>query len=72
MMSPRLKRCEDQQLGRSHHESDEATPLNVVSIAPPRPLRERGLDKTLSETFPCSDPLSSIPDPVLRWETILS
>ena len=25
--------------------------------------REFGLDKTLSETFPCSDPLSSIPNP---------
>ena len=24
---------------------------------------ERGLDNTLSETFPCSDPLSSIPNP---------
>lgn len=25
--------------------------------------RELGLDRTLAETFPCSDPLSSIPDP---------
>ena len=25
--------------------------------------REFGLDTTLSETFPCSDPLSSIPNP---------
>jgi len=25
--------------------------------------RENGLDNTLSETFPCSDPLSSIPNP---------
>ena len=25
--------------------------------------RECGLDNTLSETFPCSDPLSSIPNP---------
>ena len=25
--------------------------------------REFGLDETLSETFPCSDPLSSIPNP---------
>jgi len=25
--------------------------------------RSHGLDNTLSETFPCSDPLSSIPDP---------
>jgi len=26
--------------------------------------RESALDRTLAETFPCSDPLSSIPDPV--------
>lgn len=25
--------------------------------------REYALDSTLAETFPCSDPLSSIPDP---------
>ncbi len=25
--------------------------------------REDGLDNTLAETFPCSDPLSSIPNP---------
>lgn len=25
--------------------------------------REFGLDSTLAETFPCSDPLSSIPNP---------
>jgi hypothetical protein len=34
---------------------------NVISIE--RAWRERGLDDTLAETFPCSDPLSSIPDP---------
>ena len=28
--------------------------------------RERGLDKTLADSFPCSDPLSSIPNPTLR------
>jgi hypothetical protein len=27
--------------------------------------REDGLDNTLSETFPCSDPLSSIPNPAV-------
>lgn len=25
--------------------------------------KDRGLDQTLSDTFPCSDALSSIPDP---------
>jgi hypothetical protein len=29
-----------------------------------RDSKECGLDRTLSETFPCSDPLSSIPNPV--------
>ena len=70
-MSPRLNRYED-GLERTPHESNEATPVGVVSIASPRPMRERGLDKTLSDTFPCSDPLSSIPDPVLRPEKIVS
>ena len=27
-------------------------------------LRERGLDETLAESFPSSDPLSTIPDPI--------
>lgn len=31
---------------------------------PSREAHERALDETLSETFPASDPLSSIPDPV--------
>jgi len=39
---------------------------NVIHIDTPRTLREVGLDKTLSDTFPCSDALSSIPDPVLK------
>lgn len=30
--------------------------------------REYGLDSTLAETFPCSDPLSSIPDPHSDWD----
>jgi hypothetical protein len=34
---------------------------NVIPIE--RAWREIGLDETLAETFPCSDPLSSIPDP---------
>jgi hypothetical protein len=38
-------------------------------------VRERGLDETLMQTFPCSDALSSIPDPSVecrrssRWKT---
>ena len=30
--------------------------------------RELGLDSTLEGTFPCSDPLSSIPNPPLQRE----
>ena len=28
--------------------------------------KEQNLDRTLSETFPCSDPLSSLPNPAAR------
>jgi hypothetical protein len=44
----------------------------VQQLTPPDPeereeesenRREYGLDNTLAETFPCSDPLSSIPNP---------
>ncbi len=34
--------------------------------------RDRGLDQTLSDTFPCSDALSSIPDPAVEsvvWQS---
>ena len=68
-MSPRLNRYEGQQEPRSQHKAEATIQMNVVSIASSRPLRERGLDETLSDTFPCSDPLSSIPNPVLRPET---
>ena len=37
---------------------------NVIRIDA-RLSRERGLDRTLAETFPCSDALSTIPDPCL-------
>ncbi len=36
-----------------------------VQIDDPYRWRQRGLDKTLADTFPCSDALSSIPDPKL-------
>lgn len=39
---------------------------SVVAIDEARKLRETGLDKTLADTFPCSDALSSLPDPVLN------
>lgn len=44
--------------------------LGEVSAAPQgiaeAKRREGGLDKTLADTFPCSDPLSSIPNPRLQ------
>lgn len=42
------------------------TPVTVVAKAEHEPARERGLDKTLADTFPCSDPFSSVPDPALE------
>ena len=33
--------------------------------------REQGLDDTLADTFPCSDPLSSIPNPNLDGQQSL-
>lgn len=71
MMSPSLNRYEGRQ-ERGQRKADETKQVNVVSITSPRPLRELGLDETLSDTFPCSDPLSSIPNPVLRPEAIAS
>lgn len=38
----------------------------MVRIDEDQRARERGLDKTLADTFPCSDAFSSIPDPCLR------
>lgn len=35
--------------------------LNITDVR-----RDRGLDETLSQTFPCSDALSSIPDPSME------
>ena len=38
----------------------------ALRIAEAEKRREQGLDKTLEDTFPCSDPLSSIPNPSLQ------
>ena len=39
----------------------EVQTANARSVE--RAMREAGLDGTLADTFPCSDALSSIPDP---------
>ena len=48
----------DSNKERLHLGADEASGLML------KESKECGLDRTLSETFPCSDPLSSIPDPI--------
>jgi hypothetical protein len=46
--------------------ADPAPPHFAASqVAAETSSRELGLDRTLAETFPCSDPLSSIPNPLL-------
>jgi hypothetical protein len=48
----------------SIEQEDSRSPAHLA--ADREESRERGLDATLAETFPCSDPLSSIPNPVSR------
>lgn len=50
----------------------KSSPKKRTNIIPdgPAQARDRGLDETLSDTFPCSDPLSSIPDPQVESPTI--
>ena len=46
--------------------SNEPVPGSQLSPVPiQRPSREQGLDKTLADTFPCSDALSTIPNPTM-------
>jgi hypothetical protein len=40
----------------SKHDTKQTDPIEVLA-------REAGLDHTIAQTFPASDPLSSIPDP---------
>jgi len=47
---------------RSIEQEDSRSPAHLA--ADREESRERGLDATLAETFPCSDPLSSIPNPL--------
>jgi quercetin dioxygenase-like cupin family protein len=48
---------------RLGHSSTEQTTTAVRNGINPR--RELGLDRTLEETFPCSDPISSDPNPLI-------
>ncbi len=61
----RLQSLEQWADGLSLHRV-EAQLRPVLRIDRPQRIREIGLDKTLADTFPCSDPLSSIPDPGLN------
>jgi hypothetical protein len=49
-----------------------STRISVMDLKSPRPTdydehqkREKGLDQTLAESFPSSDPPSTIPDPII-------
>jgi hypothetical protein len=51
------------------HPAGEEQPAGYQSSSPPvRLKRERGMDKTLEDSYPASDPPSSIPDPMLEDE----
>lgn len=39
----------------------------LISFDTAQAWRESGLDETLAETFPCSDPLSTIPNPPAHY-----
>jgi len=52
---------EKQSSPREHSRADSC-PCAISDVAEVEG-REYGLDSTLAETFPCSDPLSSIPNP---------
>ncbi len=48
------------------HSARHSGRLHHACIAEDEDGRDHGLDRTLGETFPCSDPLSSIPNPHLE------
>lgn len=70
--------CEERQRPRTFRGEDAAPKSNEATSGPPgdgwtcgdamrfRDAKEQSLDRTLSETFPCSDPLSSLPNPGAR------
>ena len=71
--------CEgESQRPRTFRGEDAALQSNEATGGPPadgwtcgdalqfRDGKEQSLDRTLSETFPCSDPLSSLPNPAGR------
>lgn len=45
------------------HSNASDTASRLAPIPVDKPFREQGLDKTLADTFPCSDALSTIPNP---------
>ena len=64
-LQPRSKRRMDVPLETRRATTPEGHghPRVYCELQQLKEKREHGLDNTLSETFPCSDPLSSIPDP---------
>lgn len=61
--SPTANPMVDRTQARMHEPSSRQS--DSVGLHGGQQGRECSLDRTLSETFPCSDPLSSIPDPQL-------
>ena len=51
------------QVSESERKGIEATEPAKPSKAREDALRDEGMDKTLADSFPASDPPSSIPDP---------
>ena len=56
--------------GMMRHQVSESGPKGAEATEPATPsktredaLRDEGMDKTLADSFPASDPPSSIPDP---------
>ena len=63
---PRTSMDVEALLASQHAPGSRESPYSQMSRGLHQPAeREYGLDNTLSETFPCSDPLSSIPNPHL-------
>src|SRR5581483_10614280 len=62
----RPNRDERATCSTAKHSARHPGRLHHPCIAEDEDGRDHGLDRTLWETFPCSDPLSSIPNPHLE------
>ncbi len=65
-LHPDLWRYATQRAAVSRQWQRVGARTSILRMDSPKATREQGLDRTLAETFPCSDSLSSIPDPAIR------